>query len=182
PLRNAVGASYGLYSNLATPLPVRLPDDQDRPHELDLPSEATAEAWADELELEGAEPLLFYDHPHFGRYPAAVSRAYGRGRVTYVGTLPDVALGRALATWVLRRSGITPLGDGLPEPVRVSRARAVDGTRLWFVSNWSFEPRALTGLEVSGTELFSGDRCSPESGLTLGAWDVRVVREDAGGA
>jgi beta-galactosidase len=172
PLREAVGASYRLYSNLAVPLRLRSGMDT-----LDLPADALAEAWADELELEGAEPLAYYDHPHFGRYPAAVSQPYGTGRVTYLGTLPNGAFGRALASWVLRQEGVTPLGEDLPEPVRVTRSRAHTGQRLWFFSNWSMSPQTVGAMPAGGVELFDGSTLEPGDELLLGPWDIKVVVE-----
>ncbi|MGH3321964.1 MAG: beta-galactosidase [Streptosporangiaceae bacterium] len=175
PLRAAVGAGYNMYSNLAGPLPLRPGEGG-----LSLPAEAGAEAWADELELEGATPLAYYDHPHFGRFPAVVSQAYGAGRVTYCGTLLDPAAGRALAGWVLDRTGLTPAGTYLPEPVRLTTARSRGGDRLWFLSNWSFDAQAVRP-PVAGTELFSGTRFDPgverQTELTLGPWGVAVVVE-----
>ncbi len=172
PLRRAVGASYQEYSNLLQPLPLRAAAEG-----FVLSPAARAEAWADGLELEGATPLAYYDHPHFGRFPAAVSQPYGRGRVTYIGTLPNAAFGRALAAWVLAQAGLRPLIADLPEAVRVSTARTRDGQRLWFFTNWSWEPQALRELPVRGTELFSGAVVGPETTLTLGSWDVRIVVE-----
>lgn len=171
PLRAAAGASYSLYSNLAAPVPVTST-------ELDLPAGAHALAWADELDCEGAEPLAHYDHPHFGRFPAAVTKACGNGRVTYVGTLPDGTFGNALASWALRQAGVQPLCSDLPEPVRVTRARARTGQRLWFVSNWSFD-RYEVALPVTGTDLLGERRVSASAPLELGPWDIRVIAEDA---
>jgi beta-galactosidase len=168
PLREAAGVGYTLYSNLAKPLPVVGTAG------FPCPEGVQAHAWMDELvvEDEATEVLATYDHPHFGRFPAITSHPYGKGRVTYVGTVPDAALARAIGDWVLRSAGVTPLGDGLPEPVRFTRARARDGRTLNFLSNWSFEPQRLpTGL-VTGTELFSGD---PAEALELGPWDFKIV-------
>lgn len=178
-LRRAAGVSYGMYSNLATPLPVTAAGGADLPRGgLELPGGVRAHAWADELEPEGAQPLAYYDHPHFGRYPAVVTQEFGAGRVTYAGTLPDAAFSRSLADWVLRTSGVTPLGAGLPESVRVTRARARDGRRLWFLSNWSFDRHRLTDLPVAGRDLFDGRRAGPGTDLELGPWDITVLIED----
>jgi hypothetical protein len=45
---------------------------------LTLPQTARATAWADGLQLEGASALAGYDHPHFGRFPAATTAATAR--------------------------------------------------------------------------------------------------------
>ena len=97
-LREAVGASYGEYTNLAVPVPLRQGDAG-----FALPDGATATAWADALVPEGAETLVRYEHPHLGRWAAVTSNAHGQGRVTYVGTLPDRPLAVALAAGCGRR-------------------------------------------------------------------------------
>ena len=174
PLREAVGAHYNLFSNVLDPLPVVSDHDG-----LDLPATARACGWADELVVDSAEPLVTYDHPHFGRFPAVVTRAHGSGRVTYLGTLPDPSLGAALATWVMGQAGVTSLSAGMPRSVRITRAQAKSGERLWFVTNWSWETHAVT-LPVHGRSLFStGDTTDHSTTLSLGPWDVQVVVEAA---
>ena len=168
PLRAAVGAGYNLYSNLVEPVPVTGTEA------LAVPDDAMAEGWADELEPEGAETLLGYRHPHFGRFPAVVSQPYGSGRVTYLGTLPNPSLGRAIASWVLEAAGVRPLGADLPESVRVNRSTTRDGHRLWWVSNWSWDSHEVR-IPAAGTALFGGE---PTDGtLRLGAWDIQAIVE-----
>ncbi|HUS14615.1 MAG TPA: beta-galactosidase trimerization domain-containing protein, partial [Chloroflexia bacterium] len=170
PLRAAVGASYQEYSNLVTPLPLTAAAAG-----FDLPAGARALAWADGLLLEGATPLAMYDHPHFGRFPAVVSQALGCGRVTYCGTLPNAALGTALARWVLDQAGVRPPLTDLPAPVRVTAATAADGRRLLFVSNWSAVPQRIAHLALAGTELFTGAARVAGDALPLEPWDTRII-------
>lgn len=176
-LRPAVGASYRLYSNLADPVPLRtVPEvSGNGVSRLQLPPGAVGEAWMDELELEGADALVSYDHPHFGRFPAVVTHRWGRGRVTYVGTLPDSASAKSIAAWVLEASGITPRGAGLPESVRVTGARSPRGERLTFVSNWSSAAQSVDDPSIAGVDLVSGE--TVERHVDLGAWDIRVIVE-----
>lgn len=170
-LRKAAGVSYQMYSNLATPVPLRSAEGGP-----EVPAGSRAHGWADELECEGAEPIAWYDHPHFGRFPAAVSQALGDGQVTYIGMLPDAPFGRSLASWVLDRAGVTPLGSGLPEPVRITRAHAQNGRRLWFFSNWSFDQQDLA-CPVEGVALTGGSPVAAGDRLHLGPWDLQVVVE-----
>jgi beta-galactosidase len=172
PLRHAAGIGYNEYSNLAKPLPLR-----DSGNGLTLPPESRGEGWADSLELEGATALASYDHPHFGQFPAVTSHPLGKGRVTYIGTLPNAPMAEAVASWVLRESGIEPLVADPPASVRVNTARSAAGERLWFLSNWSGVPVTIPALPVGGKELFTGNRLEPGSGLALGPWDVNIVVE-----
>lgn len=171
PLRAAVGAGYNMYSHLSAPLRLR-----DTASGLELSDGAAVEGWADELQLEGAQPLAYYDHPHFGRFPAAVTHPVEAGRVTYLGTLPNEVAAQDIASWVLRQSGIEPPGVGLPESVRLTRARSAAGERLWFLSNWSFEDRSVAA-PAAGRDLFTGTTWDTEDELALGPWDVTVLRE-----
>lgn len=170
PLRPAVGAGYSLYSNVEEPLSLTSAGG------LALDEDARAEGWLDELELEGASPLAYYDHHFFGRYPAVTSHHFGAGEVTYVGTLPNASLGRSIASWVLDRAGVSPLGDGLPEPVRVTRAAAPTGERLWFLTNWSSAAHRVPS-PVAGVDKLTGADLPVGGELELPAWGVRLVAE-----
>ncbi|MEP7285665.1 MAG: beta-galactosidase [Chloroflexota bacterium] len=169
-LRNAVGASYQEYSNLAAPLRLKAAAD-----DFALPEDAHALGWADGLVLEGATALAYYDHPHFGRFPAIVSQPFGRGRVTYCGTLPDTALAAALAVWTVKQAGIRINFSNLPLPVRVHSATAHDGKKLWFFSNWSYEPQQVRPQILNGYELFTSAPIDESSTLTLDAWDTKII-------
>jgi beta-galactosidase len=172
PLREAIGASYQEYSNLTGLLPLRAAEGATT---LDVPPDAAAEAWADGLELEGAEALARYEHPHFGRFPAICTNRWGSGRVTYVGTLPNARLGRALAGWVASASGLVPFWADLPEAVRVNGARTRAGERLWFVGNWSWQPATIT-VPQAVRDLHDGGEVPMGEELPLGGWDVRLLQ------
>jgi beta-galactosidase len=92
--------------------------------------------------------------------------------VTYVGTVPDRPLARALATWLTDSLPADPWrGDG---PVRVTAARG-DGRTLRFVHNWSWEPATLTP-PAAVRDLLSGEAAET---LELDPWDVRILEETA---
>lgn len=171
-LVSAVGARYLEWTGLVAPVPVRAET-----------REATAlggghgTAWADGLIVHGATVLARYDHPHLSRWPAVTTNEHGRGRVTYVGTLPDAALARGLAAWIASES--------LPkDPWRVSGgsltstgATARDGRRLHFLANWSWQPISFA-LPARSIDLLSGDHLDAGAHLSLVAWDVRVLVEE----
>jgi beta-galactosidase len=169
-LREAVGASYQEYSSLGTSLGLTATD------RLALPRMALATAWADGLEPEGATALATYDHPHFQRFAAVTTHRFGRGQVTYVGTLPSRELGRAVAELVLADAGVPTGRADLPRSVRVTTARARDGRRLWFVSNWSWDPVTVP-TQVAGNALLSGRDLREGGAIELGAWGVDVLVE-----
>jgi beta-galactosidase len=170
PLREAVGARYQEYTNLSAPVPVRgLPG-------FELPDGIAATAWADALELEGANALVHYEHPHLGRWPVVTTRVHGQGRVTYIGTLPD----RAFAVELARR--LAPERDAWaerPESVTVTSGRTAAGRRVRFVANWSWDPAGFS-LPVPVQDVLSGDEMALGAPLDLGPWDIRVLLEEPG--
>ncbi|MFG2427778.1 beta-galactosidase [Streptomyces sp. NPDC048590] len=172
-LRAAAGVRCTEYSNLPGSLTVTAADDSG----LRLRPGARALEWADGLETEGAVPLAHYEHPHFGRWPAATVRDHGRGRVTYAGTLPDSGFAEALARHVTGGATAAACWGPLPATVRVTSARNALGERLWFVHNWAWEPVRVPVPETV-RDVLGGERLSPGAPLPLGAWDVRVLRAD----
>jgi beta-galactosidase len=125
---------------------------------------------------ETATPLARYEHPHLGRWAAVTTNTYEAGRVTYVGTLPDPAMAEALARWIAAES--LPAGSWRerPESVTVAGARAADGRRLRFVSNWSWQPVTVR-VPAPVHDVLSGEELDAGSGAELGPWDVRVLIE-----
>lgn len=140
--------------------------------------------WIDGLEPEGADVVLGYRHPLFGRWAAVTRRDVGSGSITVVGTLLD----RATLATVVADAAARPLGaDGaVPASVRgplVDRASTVtahslvgERGRVWVVHNWSPEPRTV---EVAfGVASILDDQVHDAGAqLTLAPWDVRVWRE-----
>jgi beta-galactosidase len=166
-LAEAAGAWYEEFNNLSADLPV-LPRTG-----LALPDGAAGTRWADGLIADGAEVVAGYDHPHFGRFAAVTTRPHGRGRVTYVGTIPNPVLGAALFRWLAPNPG--PWGD-VPTTVTSTGATAADGRRLRFLHNWSWGPTTLTA-PVPVRDVLTGTDHAAGTELPLAPWDVRVMLE-----
>ncbi|MCQ4214464.1 beta-galactosidase [Streptomyces longispororuber] len=167
-LRKVAGVRCEEYANLTGPLPLA------GTSELDLGPGAHAEGWADALVEEGARPLAHYRHPHFGQWPAATVREHGRGRVTWVGTLPDAESARALAASVAGGATRRAPWEPLPASVTVTSARNSEGARLWFVHNWSWQPTRITVPEAV-RDVLGTEHVAAGEALDLGPWDVRVL-------
>jgi len=158
-LASAAGVWYDEFSNLVAPLKVS------------GQLSGTATALAEALIPDGAEVIASYDHPHFGRWPAATSRAFGAGRITYVGALPGLDLAQSLGDW------LTPnhpwQSQLIPGSLAVHGATNAAGERLWFVHNFGWTERSITP-PTPVEDVLSGERVST---LDLKPWDVRVLRE-----
>jgi len=169
PLREAAGVSYQEFSSLREPLPLK-------GDPFGVGPENRASVWADMLLVETAKPLAWYDHPFFGRYPALTRNAYGKGTVTYQGTVLTDALERRVVADVLKQAGIVP-EPALPAMVRLRESVARDGKPLHFYLNFSDQPQSLAYAHGPGTELLSEKAVAPGGRLTLGPWDLAVIRE-----
>ena len=169
-IATAAGVRYEEFSNLTAPLAVIAGAGSD----LALDDGCLATSWVDGLHSDGAQVLAGYVHPHFGRWPAITTNRHGQGRVTYVGTVPNPALARALFAW-LYPDRPTQWGGGTGGSVTSSGATAADGSRLRFVHNWSWDP-AVVPLPAPVQDVLSGETLDRGTPLRLGAWDVRVLR------
>jgi beta-galactosidase len=169
PLREAAGLSYQEFSSLKGPLPLK-------GDPFGAGAENRASVWADMVLPEAAKPLAFYDHPFFGKYPALTRNAFGKGTVTYQGTVLTDSLQEKVVADVLKQAGIAP-EPGLPARVRARQAVARDGKVLRFYLNFSGEPQSFAWGHGAGTELLSQKPVAAGGRLDLGPWDLAVVRE-----
>ncbi|KQQ07402.1 beta-galactosidase [Rathayibacter sp. Leaf296] len=168
-LAEAAGVHYDEFANLAVPVPV------DAESGFALPEGARATVWADGVQVDDATVLVRYRHPHYGRFAAVTTRAHGAGRVTYVGTVPDLELARALMEWAVSKSSAvsTPWRAASPSQT-VTSATNRHGERVRFVHNWSWEPSTFA-LPEAVEDVLSGEASSAGDVLELGPWDVRVL-------
>ncbi|MBF4635788.1 beta-galactosidase [Agreia pratensis] len=135
-LSSAAGVWYDEFSNLDTPLPV-VSDNG-----FTLSPEARATLWVDGLILDGADTLVTYEHPQFGRFPAVTTTTSGGGKVTYVGTIPN----KALAADIVRYVNPTPIAAAWVRGrgVTIASGTLPDGARVWFIHNWTSLPSTVT--------------------------------------
>ena len=91
------------------------------------------------------------------------SRAHGAGRVTYVGTLPDLALATSLLRWAVPS---TIASEWRTDATVTITSGTSDGQRVWFISNWSPEPATAYPPKRRG-----------ESPIVLDPWDATVLVE-----
>jgi beta-galactosidase len=169
-LTTAAGVWYDEFSNLIEDIPLVPPNDG----ALALPAHARATRWADALTPTGAAVLARYDHPHFGQWAAITTRQIGDGRITYVGTVPNVDLAKALMSW------LDPSDHrewrNQPEAVTATGATTPDGARVRFLHNWSWTPTDLR-LPVGAADALTSHRYAAGENLHLGPWDVQVLVE-----
>jgi beta-galactosidase len=168
-LAQAAGVWYDEFSNLSDPVNV-VSSEQGEFH-LDG---AAGTRWIDGLQTTGADVLASYDHAHFGQWPAVTSTSHGKGRITYVGTEPNVPMAAALLRWAAGAADSDWLSAS--DTVTSTGATSRDGRRLRFLHNWSWQP-VVYCLPRRVRDVLGDGEFSQGDELTLGAWDVRVLVE-----
>ena len=106
----------------------------------------TANIWAEQIKsmASDVEVLLKYGKSNgwLDDQPAAVTRSYGKGRITYIGAILDDKVMAAAAEWMVQKSGVPPVFGSLPEGVEVSR-RMGGGKQVFILINYAQESRRI---------------------------------------
>jgi beta-galactosidase len=170
PLRKAAGFHYQEFSNLSKPLALR-----DDPFKTGADNKVST--WAEMLVLEGAQPLAFYDHPFFGKYPAITQNHFGSGTLTYEGTVLSDTLQAKVLFNVLQMAGLTGPDQELPTPVRVKHGMNRSGKGIHYYLNYSSEPQTFKYSYKPGADLLSKTAVTPAQSLTLKPWDLVIIEE-----
>jgi beta-galactosidase len=168
-LADAAGLHYDIYSNLNEALPVTSAGA------LEIETGAAGEGWVDVLELDGAEVLATFAQNEVGATAAFTTARFGAGRVSYLPTVPNAALARSVARWLVpdRATAAWSAAESVTVVTGVSAGR-----RIAFVSNWSSSPSEVVvpaGMRdlVSGAQHAVGSRLllEPRSAVVLEVTD-----------
>jgi beta-galactosidase len=129
--------------------------------------------WADEIELEGAEPVVAYTSGPLPGVPAVTRHGFGAGTAWYLGTCPDDAAMRRILREAAAGAGVAPVLPGLPDGVEATRRDGPDASYL-FLLNHGTEPVTVP-LPGPVTAVF-GDGEVDDASVRLGGRGVSVVR------
>jgi len=171
PLREAAGLHYQEFSSLQHPLALK-----DDPFHAD--SDNQVSEWAEMLIPDAAKPLAYYDHPFFAKYPAITRNNFGKGTLTYEGTVLSNKLQQDVLLSVLRLAGLTGPDQSLPPTVRVKHGLNSKGKMFHYYLNYSSSPQSLTYGYAAGTELLGGANITQGQSLTLKPWDVAIIQQN----
>jgi beta-galactosidase len=171
PLRAACGFSYQEFTNLKRPLALRGDPFKAGPAN-------NVSVWAEYLKPETCRPLAFYDHPVFGAFPAVTRNEFGRGVLTYEGTVLSDGLQERVVVDCLSRAGIPVDGAILPPGVKAKHAVLADGAAVHAYFNFSGERRELLYDRGRGRDLLTGEAVEAKGRVVLAPWDCAIVREE----
>ena len=169
-LREAAGFHYQEFSSLQKPL--ELKDDP-----FHAGGENRVSEWAEMILLDTAKGLAYYDQPFFEKYPAITRNSFGKGTVTYEGTVLSDVLQDRLMSSVLQLAGLTGPDQTLPTNVRVKHGVNRKGKPLHYFLNYSSDPQTVTYLFGAGTDLLAQSAVARGESIKLKPWDAAIVEE-----
>jgi beta-galactosidase len=170
PLRQAAGFHYQEFSSLGAPLALK-----GDPFKAGENNKVTD--WAEMLIVDTAEPLAYYDHPFFGKYPAITRNKFGNGTLTYEGTVLSDAIQQKIVMDVLRIAGLTSSDQQLPAAVRVKHGVNSKGRKVHYYLNYSSQSQTFAYAYGAGAELLSDSKISNAQKVTLNPWDLAIIEE-----
>jgi len=101
-----------------------------------------ASVWAEQLNAlnPGTRVLMRYGKSNewLDDQPAVISRAYGKGKITYIGTILDEKLMKTAAEWMVKESGVGPAFASVPDGIEVS-VRSGPGKSAFVLINFAPE-------------------------------------------
>jgi beta-galactosidase len=171
PLREAAGFYYQEFTNLKKPL--ALAGDP-----YGVGEENKVSVWAECLVPEKAKALAYYEHPVFGRYPAITRNFFGKGTLTYEGTMLSDGLQEKVVLETLGIAGMTLSDLPLSSPIKVKHGTLQGGKAVHFYFNFSSRPQEVSYVYGDGTEMFSRRFLNQSQKMMLPAWDVAAIKEN----
>jgi beta-galactosidase len=168
PLRKACGFSYQEFSTIGS---LDLKDN-----ELGV-TKSAAKSWVEFLVPETARTLASVNHPFFGKWATVTENDYGKGHLTYIGTVPSDELLYTIVKRSASRAGVLPLDGKYTFPVILREGTNGKGKKIHYVFNYSDAPKQLTYPYGTGVSLLDNRKVSKNENITIPAWGVIITEE-----
>ncbi|MFG6380653.1 MAG: beta-galactosidase [Muribaculum sp.] len=167
PLRDACGFYYQEYSTIGN---MKLKDNA-----FGLGDRNSINTWYEFLVPETAKPLAYGDHPFFGQWPVITENSYGKGKLYYIGAYPSQELLDKIVRMAAVEKGLIA-DDEVRFPVIVRSGVNDKGQKLDYVFNYSAAPVDFVNDRGKAIELLTGTEVAAGDSITIGAWDVAILR------
>jgi beta-galactosidase len=102
---------------------------------------------------------------------------YGKGSVTYEGTILSDALQRAILQEILTGAGLAGPDQTLPPPVRTQHGTGNSGKALHYFLNYSGETQGFPYSYADGEDVLTGRPMARNATIALGPWDLAIIEE-----
>ena len=168
PLAEACGFTYQEYSSI-NKLPLKANGIG--------ASDNTVNTWMEFLQLTTAQPLATVDHQFFGQWPCITENAYGKGHLTYIGTVPSDDILCRLIARAADRKGISTVERQYQYPIIVRSGTNGKGSKLHYFFNYSYETKSVTYPYAKGVSLLDDQKLSQGSTFTIEPWGVVIAEE-----
>jgi beta-galactosidase len=139
--------------------------------------DGVASVWAEQLKASSAETKALAQYGESNGWldnqPAALTRSFGKGSITYIGAVLDDKTMAAAADWMVKQSGVEAVFGPVPDGIEVCR-REGDGKRIFILINFLRKPQQVTlPRSMQALLLGSGDITT----VTLPAYGVEVLSD-----
>jgi beta-galactosidase len=171
PLRKACGFYYQEFANIEN---LNL---KGNPFSV-ADKENTVSEWAELIIPETAQPLAFYDHPFYGKYPAITSNQFGKGTLVYEGCRPSDILQEKIVLAAMERAGIKTSDQNIHWPLITKQGTNDFGKKVHFYYNYSSKTDSVIYDYQDGKELTSDRKVKKGEKLEIEPWGVQVVEEN----
>ncbi|MCI9286303.1 MAG: beta-galactosidase [Muribaculaceae bacterium] len=168
PLRKACGFYYQEYSTIGD---LRLKGDPFGLGDVNCISD-----WYEFLIPETAEPLAYADHAFFGKWPVVTQNAYGKGKLTYIGTYPSQKLMDSIVERAASDAGLLGEDDCKFPVIMRCGVSSSSGAKLRYIFNYSGNPVEVNYVWENATDLLSGRKVRKGDKLTIPAWDLVIMK------
>jgi beta-galactosidase len=139
--------------------------------------DATASVWAEQLIASSPETHSLETYGKFNgwldKQPAVLTRNFGKGSITYIGTVLDDKTMAVAADWMVKQSGVAAEFGAVPDGIEVCR-REGDAKRVFVLINFKREPQQVT-LPHAMTSMLLGS--GSVSSVTLPGYGVEVLAD-----
>jgi len=170
-LRKACGFYYQEFSNFNT-LSLK-----DNPFHV-APDDNKVSEWMEFLIPEKAKVLAYYDHPSWSKYAAITQNQYGKGTVTYIGTVLSGTLMEKVIYNVLEKANLLNDDQKLYFPLIIKHGTNQYGKTIHYIFNYSGDVKSFDYSYGTGTDLLNHISIKSQSTVQLKAWDVLIVEEN----
>jgi beta-galactosidase len=136
-----------------------------------------AEKWAEMIIPEKTTVLVSYHHPFFGKYAAVTQNHFGKGELTYQGTMLSDTMQTKLIKSVVENVGLTKETHGVVFPIVVKNGRNDFNKEIHYFLNYSGIEKSVMYGYNRGTNLFTKSELNPGNAIVLKPWDVAIIEE-----
>lgn len=134
-------------------------------------------AFAELIITDGAETMEAYTHRYWGKYAGITKHDYKNGCAYYIACLCSKDMIKKVYADALESAELVSSVPQEQWPITIRSGVLEDGSKLHYVLHYSENEEIFSCPFDRVTELISGKEYEKGDSITLGDWDVRILRE-----